>query len=117
MTQTKTRNLYEGMFLLSAAINEAEQEAVLKRLEDDIVQRGGEVLKKHDFGRRQLAYEVEGQREGHYFLWYYEAPPEEMKEMWFEYRLHRKSLHLLRFMTLRADKVPEEIKFKPVGER
>lgn len=117
MTTTTKKNLYEGMYLIGANISEEARAGSLDKIEKEIEGFGGKVLKKHDLGVRRLAYEIDGQREGHYHLWYFEADPATMSDLWREHRLNREHLNLLRFMTSRAKEVREEIKFKAVGER
>ncbi len=43
-------------------------------------ERGGKILKVHDQGRRRLAYDIDGHREGHYYLVYFEVPAEAISE-------------------------------------
>ncbi len=112
---TKNRSqLYEGMYILNAGLSEEARGKALDKLKEEISSNGGEIHKVHDWGRRRLAYEVEGKREGHYLLLYFTAPTACLKELWHGYHLNE---DLLRFMTLQAENVPEEIKFKPLGEQ
>jgi small subunit ribosomal protein S6 len=106
-------NLYEGMYILSATLSDDARQKALDKIQAGITSRGGEVLKVHNQGRKRLAYEIEGHREGHYFILYFNSDPSELKELWNEYHLNE---DLVRFMTLRADKVQEKIEFKPLIE-
>ena len=81
--------------------------------ETGIKGHGGEVHKVHDRGRQKLAYQMRGSREGHYYLLYFSAPADALAELWKEYHLNE---DLIRFMTLRADEVKEEIEFKPLPQ-
>lgn len=108
MTQA-VANLYEGMYVLNATLSEDARKKALDRICDGIQNHGGEVKKIFDQGRKKLAYEIEGKREGYYFLIFFELSPEGIKEIWEEYHLNE---DLLRFITLRAEEVPEEITFK-----
>ena len=107
--------LYEGMYILSAALSDDAKAKALDKLEEQITAQGGRVEKRIDWGRKRLAYEVEGKREGHYYLLYFRAPTSAINELWSGYHLNE---DLLRFMTKRTETVPEEIKFKPLpGEQ
>jgi small subunit ribosomal protein S6 len=97
------------MYIIKATLSDKARQEALGRIENDITRRNGKILKVHDQGRRRLAYEIDGQREGHYFVLYFNANPEEIDEMWREYHLNE---DLVRFVTLRADKVMEKIEFK-----
>ena len=73
--QQEKQNIYEGMYVISSTLSEDARQKALDRITSGITEMGGTVHKIHDQGRRRLAYEVEGHREGHYFLIYFEAVP------------------------------------------
>ncbi|MGE3953879.1 MAG: 30S ribosomal protein S6 [Parachlamydiales bacterium] len=108
---TEKQQLYEGMYILNAALSDAARAAALQKLQEEIASQGGVIEKTLDWGRRRLAYEVEGKREGYYYLLYFRAPTPAMKELWHNYGLNP---DLLRFMTMRTEKVLSEVKFKPL---
>lgn len=109
----KKKNLYEGMYIISATLSDDARHKALDRIQKGITEREGEVLKVHDQGRRRLAYDIDGHREGHYFILYFNVKPEAISELWQEYHLNE---DLVRFITLSADKVLEKIEFKPLLE-
>lgn len=107
----KKRHLYEGMFILSATLSDDARSKALDKIQKGITDRGGEILKLHEQGRKRLAYKINNHREGYYYLIYFEAPTSAIAEMWKEYRLNE---DLIRFMTLLTEQVMEKIEFKPV---
>jgi len=104
-------HLYEGMYILSATLSDDARQKALDKITSSVEGRGGEIHKTFDQGRKKLAYEINGRREGYYYLLYFSVPTAVMTEMWKEYHLNE---DLLRFMTLRTEKVPEKIEFKPL---
>ncbi len=108
-----TPNLYEGMYIISATLSDDARNKALERIQNGITQRGGEINKVHDFQRRRLAYEINGHKEGHYFVLYFTIKPSAVTELWQEYHLNE---DLVRFITFRTENVMEEIKFKPLVE-
>lgn len=110
MTEKKP-NLYEGMYVLSAKLSDDARQKAFDRIEKGITERGGEILKKHDQGRKRLAYDISGHREGHYYIVYFTVQPEAIAELWKDYHLHE---DLIRFITLRTEGVMEKIEFKPI---
>lgn len=107
-------NLYEGMYILSATLSDDARQKALDKIQVGITSRGGEILKIHPQGRRRLAYEIDGHREGYYFVVYFNSNPGAITELWQEYHLNE---DLVRFMNLRADAVLEKIEFKPLVEQ
>jgi small subunit ribosomal protein S6 len=112
MSQTK-QNLYEGMYVIKATLSDDARSKALDKIKNGITGRQGEVVKIHDQGRRRLAYEIDGLREGHYYILYFNAIPEAIAELWQEYHLNE---DLIRFITLRAEKAMEKIEFKALEE-
>jgi small subunit ribosomal protein S6 len=108
------KQLYEGMYILNATLSEDARAKALEKITAGIEGKGGEIHKAHDQGRRKLAYEIRGAREGHYYLLYFTAPTSALAELWREYHLNE---DLLRFLTLQADEVKERIEFKNLPEQ
>lgn len=108
MMQTK-KHLYEGMYIINATLSEDARGKALDRIKAAIEERGGKILETFDQGRKKLAYEIEGKREGYYYLLFFEVSPTAIKELWEEYHLNE---DLIRFITLRTEEVPESIEFK-----
>src|ERR1700722_19830671 len=110
MTKQK-KQLYEGMYILSATLSEEARQKALDKITSSITGREGELHKIHDQGRHKLAYEINGRREGYYYLIYFSVPTSSIKEMWREYHLNE---DLIRFLTLRTELVMETLEFKQI---
>lgn len=108
-TTKKRIGLYEGMFILNAALSEDGRQKVWERILEMMTSRGGTVERVHDQGRRRLAYEIKGKREGYYYLVYFHLPREAIKDFWKALYLDE---DLIRFMTLTAERVLDKIEFK-----
>lgn len=106
-------HLYEGMYVIRANISEDARHKVLEKIKEGITQAGGEILKEHELGRKRLAYEINRQREGFYFLLYFTMPPVAVEGLWQSYHINE---DLLRFITLRTEKVLEKLEFKALAE-
>ncbi len=110
---TKTRNrLYEGMYILSATLSDEARQKALDKITTGISEGGGEVHKIFDQGRKKLAYEMDGRREGHYYVIYFTAGTADIRDLWRNYHLNE---DLLRFVTLTVPSVPEKIEFKQLA--
>lgn len=109
----ENKQLYEGMYILSPTLSEDARKKAVEKITNGITSRGGEIHKVHDQGRRKIAYEIRGSREGHYFLLYFSSQTSKLSELWREYQLNE---DLLRFITLRTDEVLETLEFKKLPE-
>jgi len=112
MSENK-QHLYEGMYVISATLSDEARKKAVEKIQNGIVEHGGEILKVHDQGRRRLAYQIDGHREGYYYLIYFSVLPAAISELWHDYHLNE---DLIRFITLRTEKVMEKIEFKSLVE-
>ena len=85
--KNQQQNLYEGMFIVSASLSEDARNKALERIQSEITERGGKVHNVIEFGRRRLAYEISGHKEGYYYILYFEVLPSAITEMWKEFHL------------------------------
>ena len=102
-------HLYEGMYILSATLSDDARQKALEKITQGITSRTGEIKKMFDQGRRKLASEINGKREGYYYILYFSIPTKVMNDLWREYHLNE---DLLRFLTVRSETVPEKLEFK-----
>lgn len=108
------KNLYEGMYIVSATLSDDARNKALDKIQKGITGQGGNIVKIHEQGRRRLAYDIGNHREGYYYLIYFEVNPAAINELWQEYHLNE---DLVRFMTLRTDNVMDKIEFKTIEEQ
>lgn len=107
------RNLYEGVYIISTTLSEESRKKAFEKIIAGITEKAGEIHKIHEWGRKKLAYEIKGKKEGYYYLVYFTAPSSAISELWDECRLNE---DLVRYMTVRAEKVLEKLEFKPLRQ-
>lgn len=111
MTKKRNIQLYEGMYILSATLSEDARQKALEKIISGITNQGGQVHKIHEQGKKKLAYEIRGRREGYFYILYFSLDAAVIAELWHDYHLNE---DLIRFMTLNADQVVEKFEFKPL---
>ncbi len=72
---------YELMMILQPDVPEDRSKAILERTVRSITEAGGSILKNVPWGRRRLAYEVEGHRDALYQIFLFEAPASAIAEI------------------------------------
>ena len=92
-------NQYEMVLILKAGLEEDERNQVLDRLKDAINQNGtvGEI---DDWGTRKLAYEINYNKDGYYYVLNYEAEPSVVAEV---ERRARILDQILRYLTVKKE--------------
>lgn len=91
---------YELMYILDPSLDEDASTALVGKIEDLMSKQGVEVENTEPWGKRRLAYRIQGHWEGNYVLSHLKAAPEAISEM--ERRL-RVTDGILRFLTVRMD--------------
>ena len=98
----KTRR-YESMVVLRADLQEAGVKEQLERLRKLLETHGAEIAGVHEWGIRELAYEIAKQRRGFYALFEYSSTSAAVAELERQLKL---SDVVLRFVSVRRDKEP-----------
>jgi small subunit ribosomal protein S6 len=109
MVKKQENHLYEGMYILSTSLSDDARQKAIDKIIAGITQRGGEIHKQFDQGRKRLAYEINKRREGHYVIIFFSLPSQAMTELWRDYNLNE---DMVRFSTLQIETVPETLSFK-----
>jgi small subunit ribosomal protein S6 len=68
------QRLYETTYILNAALEDAELEAIAQRVNDFITEQGGELVEVNKWGRRRLAYPIKKKYNGYYVYTVFNAP-------------------------------------------
>lgn len=68
------RRLYESTYIINAALEDADVDAVVKRVTDYIEEHGGNMVEVNKWGRRRLAYPIKKKYNGFYVYTAFEAP-------------------------------------------
>ena len=71
---------YDLMLLLDPQAEDTQHEKVLADVQR-LIGGGGEVIQEHDFGARNMAYEVRHQRDAHYHLVQFQGPREVIESL------------------------------------
>ena len=72
---------YELLFFVAPTISDEDRVAVMKRIETTIAESEGEVDNVDEWGKRKLAYEINGLTDGDYTLVDFHANPQSVAEL------------------------------------
>ena len=102
---TERIGLYEGMFLFPQSAT-ANLQAAIDHLKDVLDKCDVSIINFSKWDDRRLAYEIEGNKRGVYFLVYFNAPTKMIVDL--ERRCNQ-SEEIIRMMVTRAEYLPTEI--------
>ena len=72
---------YELLFFVSPSIDDETRLATQKRIDAVITDQGGKVNNVEEWGKKKLAYEIDGLQDGDYTLIDFQAEPEAIAEL------------------------------------
>ncbi|MCA9101310.1 MAG: 30S ribosomal protein S6 [Pirellulales bacterium] len=92
--------VYEGMFILDSSKYARDHAGVSGQVDKMIEKLGGELLVSRLWEERRLAYPIEGQRKGTYWLTYFRLPGEKVADLNRQCQLND---NVLRNLVLKVD--------------
>lgn len=91
---------YETMFIVKATLTEEEIQAQINTVKENIEKNGGTIASVDDMGIRTLAYEIQKQKRGYYYVIYFTAPTESIKELERNYKVNE---DIVRFIFIKSE--------------
>ncbi len=108
MTETESPpaslKLYELALILASHLDEATQEAKMAKIQEVLDAAGGQVEQVDKWGRRGLAYEIKGRRDGIYLFVRFRSPSPALREL---DRILKLDEGILRHMIVAGEEAPE----------
>lgn len=96
--------LYEHVLIARPDISPAQVESLMEELSGFLDKQGAKVSKSEYWGLRNLSYQINKQRKGHYSLFNIDGPAEAIHEL---ERQHRLSDDIMRYMTIKVEELDE----------
>ena len=96
--------LYEHVLIARPDISPAQVETLMEELTGFLDKQGAKVAKTEYWGLRNLSYQINKQRKGHYSLLNIDGPAQAIHEL---ERQHRLSDDIMRYMTIKVDELDE----------
>ena len=93
---------YETMVLLSPELTDETVDEKVSGFEKKVTEGGGEILNVERWGKKRLAYPIQRQRHGIYFIVTYHSEAEVVADIEREMRIDEETW---RYMTVRMDEV------------
>ncbi len=91
---------YEVMYIVNASLDDAQFEALEKRLYAPIIDNGGSIDKVDNWGVKDFAYEIDHMKKGHYVVMNCTANNEGIEEF---QRLCRINNSVIRVMVIKKE--------------
>lgn len=104
---------YETMFILKPTLTEEETVAQIDGIKSLIEKNGGEITAFDNVGTRELAYEIDKNKRGYYYVIYFKGEPSGIAEIERNYRINES---LIRFIFIKYENKKEIASWNKMSE-
>ena len=94
-------NHYETVFILTPVLSDDQVKEAVKKFEDFLTSKGGEIIWKEDWGLKKLAYPIQHKKTGFYHLVEFKLDPEAVKDLDLTFRRDER---VMRHLIVKLDK-------------
>ena len=94
-------NHYETVFILNPVLSDTQVKETVKKFEDYLTSKGGEIVYKEDWGLKKLAYTIQKKKTGFYHLFEFKIEGAEVAPFELEFR---RDDSVMRYLTVKLDK-------------
>ena len=98
-------NHYETVFILTPVLSDDQVKEAVKKFEDFLTSKGGEIVWKEDWGLKKLAYPIQHKKTGFYHLMEFKLNPEELKSLDISFKRDER---VMRHLIVKLDKYGAE---------
>ncbi|MFY9142102.1 30S ribosomal protein S6 [Sulfuricurvum sp.] len=91
---------YENLVIVKPTLTEEEIKNTIALVEEVITANGGEIIARDAMGMKKLAYPIEKNARGYFYVMYYKAAPSAISEIERRFRINEE---ILRFVTMKYD--------------
>ncbi len=94
-------NHYESVVIFNAALEDEQIQSAISRTEEAIKSNGGTITEVENWGRKRLAYQIQKNKSGYYYVIRYTAMPESISKIERFFFLEEA---IIRYLTVKLDK-------------
>jgi small subunit ribosomal protein S6 len=91
---------YENLVIVKPTLTEEEIKSTLALVEEVLTSNGAEIIARDAMGMKKLAYPIEKNVRGYFYVMYYKAAPSAISEIERRFRINEE---ILRFVTMKYD--------------
>ena len=98
-------NKYESVIIIRQLLTEDETKETINRYKKMYENFSNRPVEVEDLGKKKLAYEIQGNKEGHYVIFNFYAKSEDISEVERNYRIDD---NVMKFITVRQEMEAED---------
>ncbi len=91
---------YENLVIVKPTLTEEEIKSTIAGIEEVLTSNGAEIIARDAMGMKKLAYPIEKNARGYFYVMYYKVAPSAINEIERRFRINEE---ILRFVTMKYD--------------
>ena len=105
---------YETMFIIKPTLSDEEITNQIDTVKSNIEKNGGEIVSVDDMGVKSLAYEIQRNKRGYYYVIYFRAEPKVIEEI---LRNLRYTEEVIRFLNIKYENKKEIANWEKMAKK
>ena len=98
-------NKYESVIIIKPTLKDKEIKDTINKYKENFEKFSNQPVKVEDMGKKKLAYEIQGNKEGHYAIYTFYGKNEDISDIERNYRIDD---NVMKFITVKMDMEAEE---------
>ena len=103
--EEKYMNKYESVIIIKPTLTDEEIKDTINKYKENFEKLSNQPVKVEDMGKKKLAYEIQGNKEGHYAVYTFFGKNEDISDIERNYRIDD---NVMKFITVKMDMEAEE---------
>lgn len=103
--EEKYMNKYESVIIIKPTLKDKEIKDTINKYKENFEKLSNQPVKVEDMGKKKLAYEIQGNKEGHYAVYTFYGKNEDISDIERNYRIDD---NVMKFITVKMDMEAEE---------
>ncbi len=103
--EEKYMNKYESVIIIKPTLKDKEIKDTINKYKENFEKFSNQPVKVEDMGKKKLAYEIQGNKEGHYAIYTFYGKNEDISDIERNYRIDD---NVMKFITVKMDMEAEE---------
>lgn len=95
------KNIYEATFIVNAGLDDPQIDAIIEKVQEDIIKNNGEIMELAKWGRKRFAYPIKKKNNGFYVVCVFKSSGDLIARLERHFLLEE---NIIRFLIIGLDK-------------
>lgn len=101
ISMEQKKNIYEATFIVNAGLDDPQIDAIIEKVQEDIIKNNGEIMELAKWGRKRFAYPIKKKNNGFYVVCVFKSSGDLIARLERHFLLEE---NIIRFLIIGLDK-------------